>query len=42
MCKEPNPKCQYYKKYNCCGYCSKCPPERRGLKDKKEIIKKPI
>lgn len=31
MCIKPNQKCVYYKKYKCCGYCSKCPTERQGL-----------
>lgn len=42
LCIEPNPKCGYYKKFNCCGYCPKCPPERQGLNEVKETKRKRI
>lgn len=31
ICEEPHPKCPYFKKYGCCGYCPRCPTDRQGL-----------
>lgn len=35
VCYEPNLKCRYLKKYKCCGFCVKCPPEKQGFEIRK-------